>query len=329
MDVTPPRSGTPPPEPAPEPPSGAPTSSRVVVPLAALAIVTAVWVALQLSQSLPVGPERDAPVAAARSELPGFRSDAWFLPDEQLLGFVEIPAGPFLMGSDPALDPLAYDIERWSDVSAQGSFMVPAFYIAKYEVTIAQLRTFVEATGHTIDPQALRPPPDHPAASVSWPDALAYARWLDATLRESPLTPPLLATLLRDGWHITLPSEAEWEKAARGEDGRIYPWGNEPRPDRANYAGRGTRPVGSYECPECPFGLSDMAGNVYEWTRSPYQPYPYDAADDRDGLDEQALWVMRGGAFGDPAQNVRAANRGGADPGARRAFIGFRLALSR
>jgi formylglycine-generating enzyme required for sulfatase activity len=68
---------------------------------------------------------------------------------------------------------------------------------------------------------------------------------------------------------------------------------------------------------------------VYEWTRSPYQPYPYDAADDRDGLDEQALWVMRGGAFGDPAQNVRAANRGGADPGARRAFIGFRLALSR
>ena len=72
-----------------------------------------------------------------------------------------------------------------------------------------------------------------------------------------------------------------------------------------------------------------MAGNVWEWTRSPYQPYPYDATDDREDFDAEALWVMRGGSFSDPAQLVRAANRGGADPGARRPFIGFRVVISR
>lgn len=124
------------------------------------------------------------------------------------------------------------------------------------------------------------------------------------------------------------PSEAQWEKAARGTDGRIYPWGNEPRSDRAVFATRGTAPVGSKDCPECPYGLADMAGNVWEWTRSPYQPYPYDEADDREGLDTEALWVMRGGAFNDTERNVRAAGRGGADPGARRPFIGFRIVLT-
>ncbi len=70
-----------------------------------------------------------------------------------------------------------------------------------------------------------------------------------------------------------------------------------------------------------------MAGNVWEWTRSPYQPYPYDESDDRAGLDADALWVMRGGAFNDPARLVRSAARGAAEPGARRAFIGFRVAI--
>ena len=159
-------------------------------------------------------------------------------------------------------------------------------------------------------------------------DAIAYFRWLDETLRNSPTTPVSLSTLLEAGWRVTLPTEAEWEKGARGADGRIYPWGSEPRHDRASYEQRGTAPVGSHECPECPFGLYDMAGNVWEWTRSPYQPYPYDPTDDTEGLENEALWVMRGGSFADPERFVRAANRGGADPGARRAFIGFRIAIS-
>ena len=134
---------------------------------------------------------------------------------------------------------------------------------------------------------------------------------------------------LADGWHVTLPSEAQWEKAARGTDGRIFPWGNEPRRDRANYGGAGAIRVGSFPCPECPFPLSDMSGNLWELTRSPYRPYPYHPRIDDVDLDADALWVMRGGSYGDPDQNIRAAVRGGVDPGARRPFIGFRVVLTR
>jgi len=82
-------------------------------------------------------------------------------------------------------------------------------------------------------------------------------------------------------------------------------------------------------CDDCAHGLSDMAGNVWEWTRSPYQPYPFSNDDDLRTIGSDALWVMRGGSFADNAQYVRTANRGGADPGARRPFIGFRVVLTR
>ena len=259
-----------------------------------------------------------------------FRADAWHLPDEPLLGFVEIPGGPFLMGSDPALDTAAFDIERWSADQPQATVEAPTFLVGRYEVTVAQYRAFVESTGHPVpDPATLAAPPDHPVTHVSWPDALAYTRWLERRLREWPETPARLKDLLAQGWRTSLPTEAEWEKAARGVDGRIYPWGKEPRRDRANYGSSGTTPVAGFNCPECPYGLADMSGNVWEWTRSPYQPYPYQEADDRADLESEALWVMRGGSFGDDARLVRAAVRGGADPGARRPFIGFRVALTR
>ena len=257
-----------------------------------------------------------------------FRADAFFLPDDETLGFVEIPAGTFVMGSDPAVDGLAYDNERWDTARAQGTVYLPAFYIGRYEVTVAQLAAFVEATGHRVDPRALQAPADHPVAWISWPDALAYGRWLEATLRDWPQTPAPLKQALEEGWRIGLPSEAEWEKAARGTDGRVYPWGNEPRPERANYRATGATPVGSFDCPECAFGLSDMSGNLWELTRSLYQPYPYDPGDDPEDLLADALWVMRGGHFADLENNVRAAVRGGVDPGARRPFIGFRVVLS-
>ena len=233
------------------------------------------------------------------------------------------------MGSDPQVDPRAFDNERWSASSDQGMVDLPVFYIGRYEVTVAQFRAFVEATAFRADAHALGRALDHPVGFVSWPDALAYCRWLETTLRDWPHSPPQLSRLLRDGWRVTLPTEAQWEKAARGTDGRIFPWGNEPRQDRANFRGTSVTPVGSFACPECPFDLSDMSGNLWELTRSPYRPYPYDPTIDDVDLDADALWVMRGGSFGDSDQNIRAAIRGGVDPGARRPFIGFRVVLTR
>ena len=97
----------------------------------------------------PVGPEQVA----------GFRSDAWHLPDTELLGFVEISEGPFLMGGDVTTDPQALDHERWSAASAQGMVNVPTFYIGRSEVTVAQFRAFVEATGFAADVRVFQAPP--------------------------------------------------------------------------------------------------------------------------------------------------------------------------
>jgi formylglycine-generating enzyme required for sulfatase activity len=291
-----------------------------------VAIVAAVLFQARTQPAAGAAPVRYS--APPGTELKGFRPETWFLPDDDLLGFVEVPVGPFLMGSDPARDPLAFDNERWPGATPQATVDLPAFYVGRYEVTVAQFGAFVAGTAHRVDAQAFRAPANHPVSMVTWPDALAYCRWLESELKQSPRTPPRLQQLLRDGWHVGVPSEAQWEKAARGTDGRIYPWGDQPRRDRANFGRAETTPVGSFPCAECAFGLSDMSGNVWEWTRSPYQPYPFDPADDRKNLEADALWVMRGGSFADAERNVRAAIRGGADPGARRAFIGFRVVIA-
>ena len=311
-------------------PAPADTGSPGVIGPAILAVLVAgaaVWLGVQpVPRADGPGAGATPPATAMPSEVPGFRADAWFLPDEPALGFVEIPAGPFPMGADPTTDAEAFDNERWSAATAQGTVDLPAYLIGRYEVTVAQFAAFVAATGFPADPQALEAPPDHPVANVSWPDALAYCRWLTATLRDAPQTPPDLSERLRGGWRVTLPSEAEWEKAARGTDGQRYPWGDEMRPGRANPRS-GTAPAGSVPCPGCAHGLLDMSGNVWEWTRSPLQPYPF-VDGDRGDLNADALWVMRGGSFTDPPRNLRTTTRGGADPGARRPFIGFRVALS-
>jgi formylglycine-generating enzyme required for sulfatase activity len=138
-----------------------------------------------------------------------------------------------------------------------------------------------------------------------------------------------MTALLKNGWHVSLPNEAQWEKAARMTDGRIYPWGSTAQQSKANFARSGTMPVGSFDCAECAYGIADMSGNVWEMTRSPFQAYPYEPGDVARDPHADALFIMRGGAFSDAANNVRAAIRGGIDPGARSPSIGFRLVLTK
>lgn len=242
-------------------------------------------------------------------------------------GFIEIPAGPFVMGAGKPTSPDAFDNERWSPGADEGTLTLPAFYLARREVSVGEFTAFVRATGWKADPRALSAPPTSPVAYVSWPDALAYGRWLTTTLAAAADTPVVVRERLRAGWRVTLPTEAQWEKAARGGDRRLFPWGDQPRLDRGQFDTQGPAAVGAHPCPECPYGLEDMAGNVWEWTRSPNQPYPYADADDRASVDAEALWVIRGGGFADPARLVRTTARGAAEPGARRAFIGFRVAI--
>jgi formylglycine-generating enzyme required for sulfatase activity len=233
------------------------------------------------------------------------------------------------MGSSRAEDSLAFDNEQWSDGSGRRTVDLPAFYMARYEVTVAQFRAFVQESSFRATEEVLRGAGEQPVANVSWPDALAYVRWIDARLRGAVSVAPELSRMLNDGWRVSLPSEAQWEKAARGSDGRRYPWGNVARPGLANFRGSARHSVGSFACGECAFGLADMSGNVWEWTRTPYVPGPYQVAASPLNLEEDALWIMRGGSYTDEERNIRTSVRGGADPGARRPFIGFRLALTR
>ena len=267
---------------------------------------------------------------------PRFRSDAWYLPDEPLLGFVEVPAGTFSMGSDPEQVKEAHE-------TPQHEVDLPGYYIGRYPVTVAQFRAFVEETGQQPgDKDNLKGVDNHPVVLVTWKEALAYCKWIEARLRNSEKTPEQLAGLLQEkGWVITLPSEAEWEKAARGSDGRIYPWGDEADPDWANVEETGigtTSPIGCFPAGSSPYGVLDLSGNVWEWTRSlwggswkgPKFRYPYIIGDGREVLDasDQVYRIVRGRAFYSESIGARCAFRDWSDPFSLGNFIGFRVVLS-
>ena len=261
-------------------------------------------------------------------DLPGFKSDAWYLPEDNLFGFVEIAAGEFIMGSNPALDRLAYENERWSSLQRQGRVELPIYYINRFETTHAQFNAYLAETNMPDRLSAGNGDLNHPVTNITWPEAVAYAKWLDMKLRSSATTPVALKSMLDNGARVSLPNEAEWEKAARGTDGRVFPWGSQPTSEYANFNSGAPRSVGEVVCSGCANGLSDMAGNVWEMTRSPFQEYPYNSGDDAENLDEDALWIMRGGSFADGLNNIRTAVRGGVDPGVRNATIGFRVVIS-
>ena len=292
--------------------------------MSAIIVFVAIWMSIQ-------GNDKESTDLNEQSKLENYSASLpseLRLPNLPLLGFVEVEAGEFLMGSNPLLDRLAYENERWSSRQRQGEVYLPSFFISRYETTIAQFGVYADEIGLDMGQINLVGSPDLAAYNVTWSDAVGYASWLDSKLRSSPLTPERLKAILEGGGRVTLPSEAEWEKAARSTDGRIFPWGSQPTSDFANFNATEVYSVGSKLCDECAYGLSDMAGNVWEFTRSPLQDYPYDPADDLDNLSEDALWVMRGGSFADSINNVRAAVRGAVDPGVRSKTIGFRVVLS-
>lgn len=207
-----------------------------------------------------------------------------------------VPAGYFLMGSTNS-DPKARDDEK-----PQHRVYLSGYWISKYPITNAQYRQFVQAIGHRQPDHWQKGYPqdkqDHPVVYVSWSDAVAFCQWASG----------------RTGQTVRLPTEAEWEKAARGTDGRIYPWGDRWQTGRCNNqdAGiNGTTPVGQYPAGASPYGMQDMAGNVWEWTSTIWgYNYPYQADDGRENPDSADKWhIMRGGSWWNEAQSVRAAFR--------------------
>lgn len=237
---------------------------------------------------------------------------------------VAIAGGAFLLGTpETDLSALAKAYggtrESYREESPRHSVALAPFAIARFPVTNALYAAFVRAAGA---PPPLRwrgpEPPvallDHPVVDVSWNDAAAFCAWLRGATGRA--------------WR--LPSEAEWERAARGVDGRAYPWGDTFDPARANTREAqhlGTTPVDAYPDGVSAEGVYDMAGNVWEWTGSLDALYPYLAGDGREAAVAPGRRIMRGGCYANPQGYARCACRFRLAPATRNEFTGFRLAL--
>ena len=234
-------------------------------------------------------------------------------------GMVLVPAGEFIMGSNLEVDPLADEL----DEIPQHTVFLGAFYIDKYEVSNADYTKFVEATGHRNSLFWDNPKynqPDHPVVGVPWGDVVAYADWVDKRL----------------------PTEAEWEKAARGTDGRIWPWGNEFDPTKCNFDDEGkfdghldgfatAAPVDSFPQGASPYGLLNTAGNVAEWVSDWFDmayyettPYRNPKGPKTSGMGKKS-W--RGASWFAGSEQVRCAFREYDDIVASGQTLGFRCAL--
>ncbi len=218
---------------------------------------------------------------------------------------VAIPAGTFVMGSDAGND----------DAKPPHQVQVAAFEIDQFEATNADFQTFVDATGYETDAEKngssdnwytyFTNRANHPVVKVTWNDANAFCRWAGKRL----------------------PTEAEWEYAARGTDGRAFPWGTAFNPAAANLkaAGlRGTAAVGSFPAGASPFGVQDMAGNVAEWTATVPEPYPGSSSESR--LFGSNLYVLRGGGWFSSEGQAKTFYRNSNVPAAANDDLGFRCA---
>ena len=231
--------------------------------------------------------------------------------------FVEVPAGKFIMGSGIQDEPP--DAEK-----PQHTVDIPYdYFMARFPVTNAQYAAYVNAKGliHPVSDWRDSGKGDHPVVNVSWNDAMAYCQWLN----------DLRSNELPSGVVLRLPTEAEWEKAARGTDGLIYPWGNIFDKNKCNIYEDGkndTTPVGAYSPQgDGPYGAADMVGNVWEWTHSLFKNYPYEADDGREAENVSGDHVQRGGSFIGTDQFARSASRYRGDPSFLD-FVGFRVVVA-
>ena len=223
-----------------------------------------------------------------------------------------IPAGPFEMG--------ASGTQALEDERPRHRVVLDAFSMDLYEVTTAQYGAFLAVTGRTApwlwESVNLHEHGDRPVVGVDWHDADAYCRWKGKRL----------------------PTEAEWEKAARGDDGRLYPWGNQaPTKEHANFA-LGARfsysqvlmPVQSYEAGKSPYGLYQMAGNVGEWVSDWYGANYYEQGPEGNppGPENGQFKVLRGGSWSDLPKYLLTYGRFKLPPETRNSYIGFRCAKS-
>ncbi|HRI56393.1 MAG TPA: SUMF1/EgtB/PvdO family nonheme iron enzyme, partial [Anaerolineae bacterium] len=276
--------------------------------------------------------------------------------------FLDVPAGSFRMGNDDKS-------KVWLGTeSPQHTYnLAYDYWISRYPITNAQFGAFVQAEGYkkpaywqeakahgywrpgevrrrfvkgseVVEEWASAPADygepfslsNHPVVGVNWWEALAFTRWLEEQLRAAGKLP--------SGWQVRLPSEAEWEKAARGADGRDFPWLGKIDPDRVNYGASGigsTSAVGCFLGGASPYGVEEMSGNVWEWTRSVYDEYPYPvegkALQQREKLaaDPSYSRVLRGGSFGSYVENLlRCAARYYYFPYLGDADLGFRVCAS-
>jgi iron(II)-dependent oxidoreductase len=255
---------------------------------------------------------------------------------------VRIPAGEFLMGSAEDT-PLASEAEKPRHTVE----IAYDYWLARYPVTHAQFARFVEAGARKIAPDKnWSNKADHPVVNVTWHEALEYCNWLQTVIGQAL---PVAAGRVR------LPTEAEWEKAARGDLSSVadggdtaavltheWPWGDTFDKTMCNSeegGKKGTTPVGIYSPDgDSPYGIADMAGNVWEWTVSlwgldlfrPQSRYPYQPQDGREKLDAPptVYRVVRGGAFNSRQGSARSACRYWFDVRARGEGVGFRVVIA-
>jgi formylglycine-generating enzyme required for sulfatase activity len=229
---------------------------------------------------------------------PQGHEEYWRVKDSVVV--VKVPAGEFLMGSGEGQG------ERQE--RPQHGVQVSEFLIDKLEVTWRQLRRYAEASGTPLPPApAWGHEEDYAASNVLWSEAQAYCEWVGGRL----------------------PTEAEWEKAARGTDGRLYPWGETWDADRCNSIEGGPhrpRSAGSYTTCVSPYGVLEMSGGVWEWCGDWYGEgyYAESAAQDPTGPPAGSLRVLRGGSWLNQGLWLRPAYRHRNDPSSRNVHHGFR-----